>query len=632
MTGKGTATGTARDHLATHHLSRAIVVLEPWLAALGVIPLGLILHKAFGHGLYWAGTVMAGLLLTWFAVSVTHDKSRHHRGHIAATGLVLTTWTVQMQLTGSHPSAWFAWLIAVGGVAASWGIKGHTRNKAQDAVLAALLGQAADDAGIAGAQFTIQPAKPGAKVIRATAVGRPGEHTGQDFVERSQRLASGAGLPPGAITASPNANLASAADVRISDPRVLDRPALWPGPSAPGRSIADPLRIGLWQDGEPEEYPLLHGGDSHHLLIAGTTGSAKSTGGGWTLLGELVTRTEVAVYAVDVTKGRQTLGPYEGCLAGLITDTAQAEPFLDEVRSWIKPRTDYLASRGLHAWRPGCGIDFLVVWLEEAPDILDALSDAALDRWCSSLKAARSAGIMFVWSGQRPDWSQMPTIARAQLNAHMVFGVADGKDADLCMSGRQDRAGCLPENWGARHAGKHYLDAPHIDDAHVAMAARTFYWGPDDTVVRAHAAKHPRTSPALILPATAPAQPRPEEADDMAEDRIDPDAAAEEELGPNPDGPIDPASSFAQDVTDWEWDDGEPEEREAPVADPEAALDMWLDERLRTDPKFRAGDLIDLRSKLGRSRSWMYEQLAARARAGRLEQGDRGNWTVRQAS
>ncbi len=211
----------------------------------------------------------------------------------------------------------------------------------------------------------------------------------------------------------------------------------------------------------------------HHLALNGMTGSGKSVGGGWSLLAELVTRSDVAVLAADLTKGEQSLGCMRPSLHAFVTTKDGARALLDGVHAMIRARTDYLAERGLQRWQAGCGLVYVVCWLEEAPDVIDSLTDVGRERWLSAMKAARSAGVTFVLSLQRSDWSQIPTLARGQM-AKWCFGVQDSSDASFGLSEIQAERGARPELWNNRQPGMAYLDAPGIPDERLAMPMRTF--------------------------------------------------------------------------------------------------------------------------------------------------------------
>jgi hypothetical protein len=273
----------------------------------------------------------------------------------------------------------------------------------------------------------------------------------------------------------------------ISDPRKLRNRQPWPGPSMPGASIAKPIRPGIWQDGEEVAYTIT----GHHLQVMGMTGAGKTEGGARGEIAETVTRKDAAVIGFDITKGDQGLGPLEPCLHGLYRENEETLTMLARVHTLVRARTDFLAARGLGKWVEGCGLTHLTAWLEEAPDIIELLNNAnAYETWESDVKAARSAGIRWVISLQRADFSQMPTLIRGQL-AKMCFGVAEESDAAFGLSPVQRDRNATPELWQDSQPGMCYLDASCIPDPYKAMAMRTWFWGEDTSRVAEFAAQYP---------------------------------------------------------------------------------------------------------------------------------------------
>jgi hypothetical protein len=585
------------------------------------------------------------LVLAALAFHVTHDRSAVGRLHILVTAAAAGTWLAAADVAGfTVKGVWFTYLIVAIGGAVSWNLRGMARHQAMGDLLGHLFASAHDAAGLEGAQARFYPQEPGSKVLRGKALGVRGAHTSKSFVDAARNVESAAGLPPGSINYSRNGSDGAAADMTVSDPRAIDTSPAWPGPSAPGASVAKPLRVAMWQTGEWTGFRLV---PAHHILIAGMTGAAKSTSAGWSLLAELVTRHDVKVYAADTVKGEQTLGAFRPCLAtdapgcegGILTDPDHAAGLLAWARAQIRPRTDYLASKGVMEWQESCGIDLLVFWLEEAPDFIDHAGEAAAEEWVKSMKAARSAGIIFVYSCQRPDWSQMPTIARAQFAGRVAMGVNTSGDADLCITERQDRAGCEPEHWADREKGKAYLDGPWVTDEQVPLTARFCFWGRDSSLITEHCR-------AFARQATAPApgggpvgifdrfrDPDPAglaDDEDLYADTRTPEDEALSVLGPD-DDPVPEAASLEPSGTEWVFGEEAPPE-DAPEADAEQAFDKWLAERARMGQRtFRAADLVEMRASCGRSRSWVYDQLQVRVARGQLSRGE-GTWTIRDAA
>jgi hypothetical protein len=329
--------------------------------------------------------------------------------------------------------------------------------------------------------------RPKLDKIQKGIIQMPPGATHDDLVDNVRRVESAGGFPPGTITLAPSLDHAGASEATFSDPRTIRNPVFYPGPSFAGEgiSIADPLSIGMYQDSTECEFQL----PGTMMQLMGQIGSGKSLGGGWSILSEAMTRPDCVIWGADVTKGYQTLGPMAPALHRMETTPKGTKLMLEDVNALIKPRTNYLAEHGFGKWQRGCGLNYMIVWLEEIPEIVADIGADGKGLWVKSVKAGRSAGITIVWSLQRSDFSQMPTIARGQA-VKMCFGVADQKEAKFGLSSAQVGAGCTPELWGQRQPGMAYLDAPSVKQDKVAMPMRTWYWGEDDSLIKAHSAKY----------------------------------------------------------------------------------------------------------------------------------------------
>ncbi|MEO3869562.1 hypothetical protein ABGB18_12085 [Nonomuraea sp. B12E4] len=495
------------EQVATREVSKALLYFPPWLIGALLFGLGTAFHYTLRSDdpqiTAWttALIIVCVLVLTALTWHLSHARSLTGRAHTTLTALAGGLWVCAATIHGPATMV-TGRLILIGGVgfALSFNIRTVIRAKQIDVggaladPLSFLFGRGADKAGMPQVQ---------ARTIKATAHKVTGEvqlaegkQIADDLQKKVPYVESGIGLPPGSITTAIDPDDASKASVTISDPRVMKRPIAWPGPSHVGASIAAPIRPGLWQDLDDVEYIIV----GHHVQIMGKTGSGKSIGGAWNLLAEVVTRRDVAVFAIDITKGEQTLGPLKAALHRLETTKEGARALLTEMFEKIKPRTDLLASKNLQKWVEGCGLTYWLLWLEEFPDIYDALTDKQQEQFLSLIKAIRSAGGTVVLSLQRSDWTQMPTIARGQL-AKMCFGVDSAADATFGLSEAQEDAGCRPELWSNKQPGMAYLDAPSIPEDRITMPMRTYAWGITATgefddeqanaQMRAHAAAFP---------------------------------------------------------------------------------------------------------------------------------------------
>jgi hypothetical protein len=250
-----------------------------------------------------------------------------------------------------------------------------------------------------------------------------------------------------------------------------------------------------------------------------------------------------------------------------------------------------------------------VIWLEECPDVLDALGDKGLDTFMRVLKAVRSAGGTVVMSLQRSDYSQMPTLARGQL-ANLTFGVNNSHDAAFGLSDAQDDAGARPELWSNKQPGMAYLDAPSIPGERIAMPLRTFEWGKDGKAMREHCALFPAASKALdeftaAIVGTTPTVTVARDDQDAQDDdeAFNPETAIET---PDPDPSL--TAGLDDEIEDEEDDEPFQFAKPEPKMSPEQAralvlgqLAAWIDEG-RED--FTTRDLRPIWEKAGMTRQW----------------------------
>lgn len=643
-------TESSLSKVTAREVSKLVTLASPWVAGVLVFGLGSAFHFILASDdpqvIAWTMFLMAVAVLVLTAVTFgqSHARGPWGKTHTTLTTFLAGVWVCAATING--PVGVFTGrLVLIGGVtmALSWNIRTVIRMKGWDQPgaisdpLSLLFGQGAEKAGMPAVE---------ARTVKATAHKVEGEvqleqgrQTAEDLQRKVAYVESGIPLPPGSITTSIDPDDASKAKVVISDPRVMKHPIPWAGPSLPGASIADPLRIGLWQDLDEIEYAIV----GHHLQIMGMTGAGKSIGGAWNILGEVITRYDVAVFAADITKGRQTLGPLSEALHRFETTKAGVKAMLSELQSKVKERTDQLAAKGLQKWKRGCGLTYWIVWLEECPDILDALTDGELEDFLSMVKALRSAGGTVVLSLQRSDYSQMPTIARGQL-AKMCFGVDSAGDASFGLSERQQDAGCRPELWTNAQPGMSYLDAPTLGDGRFSMPLRTFAWGLDDAGVfdderanaamRAHAADYPAagkpvdatTAEVSRLPggdqaATAPAGLLEQGAEDGDDDEEVRNVAEEYLQTDDPDPEV--TAGLDDEIPDLP--EGEPPltfaapERKMTAEERGTALMARLHELWDGGARdFSSGDLKPLWESTDMSRAWVQKQLKRLAEVGVL--------------
>ncbi|MCP2336126.1 hypothetical protein [Actinomadura rupiterrae] len=605
--------------------SKVMTLAPPWVLWPVIGAIGTGLHALFGHGTAaaWSaiGLTLGTVLLTGVTWLVAHERGILGRGSATTTTAVVAMWVTVCSVAGfTQPVILWFWIVGGLVTAAAWNIRTVIRSRqgAPGVVdsLAFLFDQNKDKANLDGARMAT--VKAGERKIEAAMALPAGEKVVADIQKKTEHIESAMGLPPGTINVAQNLDRADLAHVTLSDPRLMRAPIPWPGPSRPGASIAEPLRPGAWQDGDDVTHVII----GHHVQVMGKTGSGKSIGAAWDYLAEIISRCDVAVLAADITKGEQTLGPLRPALHRFETTKAGVRSLVADMAAQLKPRTDYLSSRDLANWKPGCGLTYQIGWFEEVPDIFDALGDKGVETFLKLLKAIRSAGGTIVLSLQRSDWTQMPTIARGQL-AKLCFGVEDSGDATFGLSEAQEEAGARPELWGSSQPGMAYLDAPGIDRARIAMPMRTFAWlkadgiTPDVEAMRAYAAQWPAESKTLdeftaaIVAGQGTTMTMSSSDDDQDPDDIDSDdwtpTVPTEDPDPDVHGDIDDPIQDDPDDKDYEF--ARPEQR---LSDAEARtailsqLAAWIDEG-RTD--FTTADLAPIWTAAGKYRQWAQRQL-----------------------
>jgi hypothetical protein len=327
-----------------------------------------------------------------------------------------------------------------------------------------------------------------------------GELTNEDVARALPRIASALDVPTTAIRVQHDPDSARRGVFVIVPNDMLKDPTRWPGPYAPGQTVAAPLRIGVYDDGADLVLPLL---DAIHILIMGMTGSGKTEGAVDVML-ELLTRRDVVVWMSDAAKAGQDFMPLLPAMDWAALDVKSTAAMVAAVPAVIPARTSWLRDHSYRAWEPaaaepqtdpthscradgaacGCpGLQYLVVWIEEAAKILRELGD---DTFTGIAQEARSAGVSLVVSMQRASGYQLSTDTRASLPAAMCFGVR-GDDAQFALPEDVLDAGANPAAWGNKRKGYVYLVSAGLDEDLYATPARTFWTGPSGEYEKAAA-------------------------------------------------------------------------------------------------------------------------------------------------
>lgn len=462
---------------------------RPWLALVGEVPATFAAHAAWGdQPLAAVGLTVASLALTAATWWAGRDTKEARRLHATATTAAATGYLTVASFTDPLGATQLSWL-AIGGatVAASWNVRKVMRinpESKQDTDRAGETGLLTKSLGKSKAMLRGEPKVEPNKVTAPYRITDPGSLTNADIGRRIDNIAGELGISPNSIRIVPDGENAAEGEFVFIPKDMLTGGAPYPGPSSAGGSITEPCHVGIYEDGEIEQFwfpadeQLRR--NATHFLVAGMNGSAKSTGMTWAVI-DALTRRDCIVWAIDASKGMQTLGPLLPYLDWAEMTMAGGEAMIDALPQVITARADELGRHGFKNWTPEAfeklGMPYLIVWIEESAKFFR--DGAELE---SVVEALRSAGGSVAVSQQRPSSTSMPTDVREQLGASWCFGVKGSTTADMALPDDVRDAGARPEAWENRKPGYNYLVAPGVAEERYAMKART--WDPisDDEI------------------------------------------------------------------------------------------------------------------------------------------------------
>jgi len=342
---------------------------------------------------------------------------------------------------------------------------------------------------------------------------------------------------------------------------VLRHPIPWPGLGRVPRSICDPIPVGRWEDGQ-EAYVILPG---RHLLVAGMTGSGKTTGAenAWV---NVLACDDALLHLVDPVKGAQAPKVFRDNVDLFVGDVNAAHAYLAALRRLNKARVKLLGDAGFNKWTREAwtklGIPHIVVWIEEMAEVVSESDDIV--RLTEQL---RSGGITLVLSGQRMSTDNIPSSARANFGAAWCFGVKQEVDASFLLSDETMDNGAHPWEWKNFYPGYSYLEARDTPRDHWHTPLRAYLGDPKTyaRVIEATAAYRPPRLDGAQAAALGPIyeQTRQETAvtrpDDDSEEPVvlldKPPMSEPEDEGLDPRAPIQPGPA-----TSWPGDPFDPKD------------------------------------------------------------------------
>lgn len=652
-------------------LHRAKPHLPPWLAGIGTGLASLPAHY------YWhnsaaatAGLTLASVALTgttwWAGKSTTAQRRLHSAITVAASSTWFTAAAIAGPDAGPLPSLYF---MGAPALALTWNIRQILRRNPEGSTSAD--GGILEKVGLAKTQVTSSTVAPN-KATFDLQLPR-GELTQDDVSKALPLLASAMDVSKNAVRVTHDPDSASRVQLTVVPHDLLKNTVPCPGPSHPGGSIADPVHVGIYEDGteavmyfpgDPEA-----GRNAMHLLIMGMTGSGKSEGG-LTALAEILTRRDVIVWASDPAKADQTLGPLLPAIDWAALDMKSTKGLIEALNAVIPARTRWLAKYGYKQWVPACaetqadgspGMPYLIGWFEEAAKTIREIDD---DVFTGIAQEARSAGVSLVVSMQRASGNQVSTDTRASLGSSWVYGVRNDRDAQFALDDDVLDAGAAPHTWKDKKPGYCYLVANGIPETFWATPARSYLTAREylDWVVLTFADIRAQGDPVTAnatakavgrlytkrtrypMPGTTQPQPLEDAAmtgqqhgyDDQEDhDRYDDSDQDERDTDDEYDDDqddIDPEQELPPVTRVLQLAERSAEKPKVQLSPSQArqAMEEILDEFEAEDRDIvRPADFMEHCDRHGRSRSWVSSQVAAFIVAGRLaETGETGVYRI----
>ncbi|EEP71792.1 sporulation protein [Micromonospora sp. ATCC 39149] len=494
---------------------------------------------AAAAGLTLAGTALTAL--TWRAAAA---RGIVRRAVSTTTCVAGSVWAVGATIAGPWSSPWLdMWLIGAPTASIAMAVVRVLRNSAGDDDPATGGGGLAEAVKSLRNASVARPTIKGAKA--SAAVTLEAGTSVRELAGDRAALASALDVPETAVRVIPDPDSARRGRVEVVPVDQLRAMVVWPGLSAPGRSIAEPIVLGVMEDGEPLTLWLpgdhTAGRNAAHFLIVGMSGAGK-TEVILNIAAEVISRPDAELWLADPRKFDQLPAwVVQGAArtAGTEDDT---NDLLEDLYTDITGRARQIGAHGHKQWTPGCRQcpRYRVAIVDEAAQV------AAGNPLVTELtEAARSAGISLIFGLQRASHDRFPTSARANIPGSICLGVDKDVDAGMALSEATLDAGAMPWAWKNTKPGYLYAEIPGTDTTRWSMPCRSYV---ADEHHRAHAVApylggQPATAP--THPQPEPPAPRPRPEPDMNPDHTDTnhdDDGPNQAINPNdPPDNVDPA-------------------------------------------------------------------------------------------
>lgn len=480
--------------------------LPPWLGAGALALAGPVASlrwedsTAATFGLTLTSVALSGV--TWFAGKSTSTQRQIHATVTTAAG---SSWFTYVAVGGvDAPIVWDSFFMGGAALALSWNIRIMLRRNDDnsDASGENVKGQGLkpfmDLIGMAKAKAKKPKVEP--NKVRIPYAIEPGQGTNKEGADVLEDVASAARLPVTAVRHVPDPEDSTQGEWVITPTDHLKEITWYPGPSSPGGSIAEPIVIGIYDDGEPIEIKILK---ALHILIMGMTGSGK-TEAAMDFLAEIFSRKDVAVWLSDHVKQGQDLACIFPACDWVALSVDETEAQIEAFRQVLPARTKWLGSHKYREWTPSAaqiqdgegtcnhdgtpcdhnhtcrpdgtpcycaGIEFLFGWFEEAGNTLANIDDSV---FTTIAQEARSAGASLIVSMQRASGYQISTDTRSSIPSALCLGVKTDTDAGFALPEEVLDAGAAPHKWGNRKPGYLYWVGNGTDEERHSNPARSY--------------------------------------------------------------------------------------------------------------------------------------------------------------
>jgi hypothetical protein len=482
----------AQSRTVKHGVSRLLPYAPPWLMWVGILMLALLgwqeyspaTHDSPWYSLYPLAVVLAHGGAMLLSRKMTQHKDLNDALVVLAQSSIMASMllSVLVGILGPNRVLLSLWGGIGGVMCLYWSIRRMHLTGDAKAVATATTGTVAtllDKLNGAKVGNVIQNPETG--VIEIPLEANRGEQDIEDLQEFVNATTSVAGLRRGAGKLVPDDDDVARGVAKFYPTDILTGKQAWPGPSAFGSSIAWPIPVGRRLDYTTVNIHLTADPAIPRVLpqwlIMGMSGAGKSAFFRM-LSADILTRKDVTLWVHDHVKGLQTLKPVlegKGC-DWVSMSLANGKSMLASVREVIRARARWMGAHDLEDWVPECGLNLLVVWLEEANE-LGQLKDLV-----KLVKEGRSVGVVIFISMQRASHVSLDTETRAQLSGNVCFGVESTQDAMFGLSDYVRARGAEPERWKNNKQGYCYIDAPGITESEAALEARTFFAERDEVV------------------------------------------------------------------------------------------------------------------------------------------------------